>query len=87
MDKTYWHPAFCGATEWEFKDNAKDLDFDPEHELSKKPLKMDMLVWVWSPTPTISGKAASGIFSENHLKEPQVTAKLSTTQFRSSVYV
>lgn len=44
MDKTWWHPAFCGATEWELKDNKNDLEFDSEYNLSKKPLQMDMLV-------------------------------------------
>ena len=44
MDKKQWHPAFCGATEWELKDNKDDLIFDREHNLSKKPLQVDMLV-------------------------------------------
>lgn len=44
MDKKQWHPAFCGATEWELKDNKDDLDFESEYNLSKKPLQMDMLV-------------------------------------------
>jgi len=44
MEKKYWHPAFCGATEWELKQNKDDLMFDPEHQLSKKPIRMDMLV-------------------------------------------
>ena len=25
MKKNYWHPAFCGATEWELKQNKDDL--------------------------------------------------------------
>ena len=44
MSKIQWHPAFCGATEWELKDNKKDLIFEREYNLSKKPLQMDMLV-------------------------------------------
>ena len=43
-EKTYWHPAFCGITEWELKKNRDDLFFDPEFQLSKKPIQMDMLV-------------------------------------------
>ena len=44
MDKIQWHPAFCGATEWELKDNKDDLIFDNEYYLGKTPLRMDMLV-------------------------------------------
>ena len=44
LTKNHWHPAFCGATEWELKKNKKDLEFEPEHQLSKEPLRMDMLV-------------------------------------------
>jgi hypothetical protein len=29
-DKNYWHPAFCGATELEFRDNKGDLEFRRE---------------------------------------------------------
>ena len=43
-DKIYWHPAFCGATEWELKKDKDKLIFDIEFQLSKKPLQMDMLV-------------------------------------------
>ena len=43
-DKNHWHPAFVGATEWELKKNKKDLTFEPEHQLSKEPLRVDMLV-------------------------------------------
>ena len=44
MDKKQWHPAFCGATEWELRENKTDLEFDREYNLSKKPLQMDMLI-------------------------------------------
>ena len=44
MKKKYWHAAFCGATKWELKENKKDLSFESEHELSQRPIKVDMLV-------------------------------------------
>ena len=44
MDKIQWHPAFCSATELELRKNKDDLLFETEHNLSKKPLQMDMLV-------------------------------------------
>jgi hypothetical protein len=43
-DKNYWHPAFCGAAELEFKDNKNDLEFQREYNLSKEPIKIDLLV-------------------------------------------
>ncbi len=44
MKRQHWHPAFCGATEWELKQNRDDLTFEAEHYLSKEPLRVDMLV-------------------------------------------
>ena len=44
MTKNHWHPAFCGATEWEFKQNKADLTFDTEKQISKEPLRMDLLI-------------------------------------------
>ena len=44
MKKKYWHAAFCGATKWELKENKNDLSFESEHELSQRPIKVDMLV-------------------------------------------
>lgn len=39
-----WHPAFCAAAELEFMANRKDLEFQREYNLSKKPLQIDLLV-------------------------------------------
>jgi hypothetical protein len=43
-DKNYWHPAFCGAAELEFRDNKDDLEFQREYNLSKEPIRVDLLV-------------------------------------------
>ena len=40
----YWHSGFYGGIELEFKAYKNDLTFDTERELSKEPLKMDMLI-------------------------------------------
>ena len=56
MNKNHWHPAFCGATEWELKKNKKDLVFDTEHQLSKEPLRMDMLVIKKNPDAVIENE-------------------------------
>ena len=39
-----WHPAAYAALELELKDEKDILEFKNEHELSKKPLKIDFLV-------------------------------------------
>ena len=39
-----WHPGFYGATELEFRQNKEDLVFITEMQLSKEPLRMDMLI-------------------------------------------
>lgn len=43
-DKIKWHPGFCGGIELELRDYRDILDFEPEHYLSKEPLRIDMLV-------------------------------------------
>ena len=43
-EKIKWHPGFCGGIELELKDYRDILDFEPEHYLSKEPLRMDMLI-------------------------------------------
>lgn len=39
-----WHPAFCGAAEIDFAANKKELVFQREVNLSKKPLQIDLLI-------------------------------------------
>lgn len=39
-----WHPGFYGAAEIEFAANKGDLEFHREYNLSKEPLRMDLLV-------------------------------------------
>ena len=43
-EKIQWHPAFDAALQIEFGDEAKYLEFDPEHLISKKPMRIDVLV-------------------------------------------
>ena len=42
--KTQWHPGFTAAIRIELKDNSDDLEFKEEHNLSKKPLQIDLLI-------------------------------------------
>lgn len=39
-----WHPGFYGAAELEFLSNKDDLEFQREFNLSKEPIRMDMLI-------------------------------------------
>lgn len=43
-DKKQWHPAFCAAIELEFREDKDILYYEREHNLSKKPLQIDLLV-------------------------------------------
>ena len=39
-----WHPAFYGAAELELRENKEELEFQQEYNLSKEPLRVDLLV-------------------------------------------
>lgn len=39
-----WHPGFYGAAEIEFLSNKGDLEFQREFNLSKEPVRMDLLI-------------------------------------------
>ena len=43
-EKIQWHQGFFGGIEWELREYRADLTFDKEHELSKKALKIDLLI-------------------------------------------
>ncbi len=43
-EATYWHPAFYADIQIELKDDADNLVFENEHQLSKKPMEIDVLI-------------------------------------------
>jgi hypothetical protein len=43
-DKIQWHPGFYGATELELRKNRDDLEFEREYNLSKEPIRTDLLI-------------------------------------------
>jgi hypothetical protein len=43
-DEIEWHPAFYAAAELELKDNMDELKFEREYNLSKEPLRIDLLI-------------------------------------------
>lgn len=44
IERDHWHPGFLGAMELEFIDYKNELVFEGELQLSKEPLKMDLLI-------------------------------------------
>ena len=40
----HWHTAFQAAAELELRENIEELTFEPEHYLSKEPLRIDLLI-------------------------------------------
>ena len=69
MTNHHWHPAFCGATEWELKQNRDDLTFEPEYLLSKEPLRMDMLIIKKNPNKVVYNEIEILIKSEIDINE------------------
>ena len=39
-----WHPAFFAGLQIELKDDKENLSFENEHQLSAKPMEIDVLV-------------------------------------------
>lgn len=42
--KLQWHPGFFAAIQIEFREEAQYLEFESEHELGKKPMRIDTVV-------------------------------------------
>lgn len=43
-DKIQWHPAFCAAAEVELRSNMNELQLISEYNLSKQPIRIDLLI-------------------------------------------
>ena len=63
-EKLQWHPAFCSATELEFREDRDNLEFLREYPLSKQPLKIDLTVI--KKKPGIKIKNEIGHLFETH---------------------
>ena len=68
IERDYWHPGFLGAMEIEFRSYRKNLDFDDEHELSKKAIKMDLLIIKKDKSLTITNQIGD-IFRGHNILE------------------
>jgi hypothetical protein len=43
-DEIQWHPAFCAAAGLELQENMEELEFQPEYNLSREPIRIDLLI-------------------------------------------
>lgn len=43
-NKIQWHPAFYAAAELELREDIKELEFLTEYNLSKEPIRIDLLI-------------------------------------------
>lgn len=63
-----WHPAFCSATEFDLRNEKGNLEFEPEHNLSREPLRMDLLI-IKKNTNEPGGSDISRIFRKYNVIE------------------
>ena len=63
-----WHQGFYGALEIELRANKEQLTFTPEWQLSKEPMRVDMLVVEKTPDVIIENEIGS-IFRRHNLFE------------------
>ncbi len=57
-DKIAWHPGFCAAMELALRENRTDFIFEQEHNLSREPIRIDLLVIKKHSDRAISNKVA-----------------------------
>ena len=63
-----WHPGFCAALQIELQEESGNLEFYPEYELSKKPMRIDtLIVKKMSDSPVL--KNIGRIFRKHNLIE------------------
>ena len=43
-EKIQWHPAFAAVIELEFRDDHKYVIIQQEYNLSKEPIRIDLLI-------------------------------------------
>ena len=63
-----WHPAFYAGIQIEFGEEAKKLIFENEHNLSSKPLQIDVLV-IKKQNGELVRKNIGQIFRKNNIVE------------------
>ena len=66
--KIQWHPGFYGGIELDLRDYKDNLVFEAEHELSKKPIRMDLLI-IHKKTDIEIDNASGKIFKKYNIVE------------------
>ena len=64
-NKKQWHPVFCAAMELEFREDKDILEYDREHNLSKKPLQIDLLVIKKEPNRKLKNEIGDFFLGHN----------------------
>ena len=64
-NKKQWHPVFCAAMELEFREDRDILEYDREHNLSKKPLQIDLLVIKKEPNRKLKNEIGDFFLEHN----------------------
>lgn len=64
-NRTQWHPAFCNSMELEFMENSKSLTYDMEYNLSREPLRIDLLVIKKKPETVIRNEIGTFFLGHN----------------------
>ncbi len=64
-NKKQWHPVFCAAMELEFREDKDILEYDREHNLSKKPLQIDLLVVKKEPSRKLKNEIGDFFLGHN----------------------
>ena len=67
-EKIQWHPAFTASLQIELAENLDDLTFESEHQLTKKPLGIDVLI-IKKKKETVIHKNIGRIFREHNIIE------------------
>ncbi len=83
--KIQWHPAFYSGIELELRDYRDSLEFITEFELSRKPLRMDMLIIKKNTDEIISSSFASIFRKYNVIEYKSPEDGLSIDDFYKTV--
>ena len=68
IERDHWHPGFLSAMELEFLQYKGKLDFNGEVQLSKEPLRMDLLI-IKKRKETVIDNQIGSIFRTHNIIE------------------
>ncbi len=79
-NRTLWHPAFCSTMELELIQNKDGLIYDSEYNLSREPLRIDLLIIRKKPEETIVNEIGAFFLGYNIIeyKSPDDSMNIDT---------